>query len=125
MQILGVDGSRKFMLVKFWSFNKKRGISMKYIVLYIYKKNKLVKRKLRIIFNMKNSILINSRLSNRFWAKIIEIVNYIKNRLSTRIKSHREIIPKNARLSILRIFNIFSHLARLFYVIFLIEKIKI
>ena len=45
---------------------------------------------------MKDSLLINNKLSNYFWAKAIETANYLKNRLPTKIKTYREVIPKKA-----------------------------
>lgn len=41
-------------------------------------------------------MLINSDLPNRFWVEIIEIANYLRNRLLTKTKTHGEIIPKEA-----------------------------
>lgn len=45
---------------------------------------------------MKDSMLINNRLSNRFWAKLLEIANCLQNRLPTRSKNHGKMIPKKA-----------------------------
>lgn len=37
-------------------------------------------------------MLINNRLSNRFWAKAIEMANYFRNRLPTKTKIQKKII---------------------------------
>lgn len=75
---------------------KKRGISIKYGVLYIHKENKLAKEKWCTIVIIKNSMLINSWLPNRFWAKAIETTNYLQNKFFTRSRNHGEMIPKEA-----------------------------
>lgn len=77
MKTLRVDGRGKFILYKFQVFYKKKGISIKYAVLYMYKENGLAKQGWRIIVTMKNSMLIDSGLSNGFWSKAIEIANYL------------------------------------------------
>lgn len=41
---------------------------------------------------MKDSMLIDSGLPNGFWVEVIEIANYLRNRLSTKTKSHEEVI---------------------------------
>ena len=45
---------------------------------------------------MKDSMLIDTGLPNRFWAEAIEIANYLWNRLPTKTKSHGEVIPEEA-----------------------------
>lgn len=47
---------------------------------------------------MKNVILINSGLSNDFWAETIEIANYLQNKHPIKIKSQRKLILKEAKL---------------------------
>lgn len=61
---------------------------------YIYIKNSLAKQRWHILIIMKDLILINSRLLNNFWAKVIEMVNYFQNRLSTKNMNHKEVIFK-------------------------------
>lgn len=43
---------------------------------------------------MKNSLLIDSGLPNRFWTEVIEIANYLQNRLPTKNKAHNKMIPE-------------------------------
>lgn len=50
----------------------------------MYKENILPKQGWQIIVIIKDSILINSCFPNRFWAEVIEIANYLQNRLSIR-----------------------------------------
>lgn len=45
---------------------------------------------------MKDSILIDSGLPNRFWAEAMETANYMQNRLPTRSKTYSEMIPEEA-----------------------------
>lgn len=43
---------------------------------------------------MKDLILNNSGLSNIFWAKIMKIANYLKNKFLIKTKGHRKVILK-------------------------------
>lgn len=45
---------------------------------------------------MKDSMLINSRLPNRFWAKAKETAYYLQNKLPTRSKTYSEMISEEA-----------------------------
>lgn len=49
-----------------------------------------------MIVTMKDSMLIDSGLSNGFWAKAMETANYLQNRLPTRSKTYSEMIPEEA-----------------------------
>lgn len=77
----------KFILYKVLAMYKKKNILIKYITPYIYIKIKLFKQKKYIIVSIIYWILINIRLTNRFCDKIIKIINYLQNRLSTRSKT--------------------------------------
>lgn len=91
-----MDSRGEFILYKLRTFCEKRGISIKYAALYLHKENRLAEQRWRTIVTMKNSILINSGLLNRFWAKTIETTNYLQNRLSTRSKNHGKMISQEA-----------------------------
>lgn len=43
IKVFCINGRREFLLVKLKEFYKKNGIMIKYIILYIYKKNDIVK----------------------------------------------------------------------------------
>lgn len=45
---------------------------------------------------MKDLMLIDNRLLNRFSAKVMKIANYLPNRLPNRNRTHGERIPKQA-----------------------------
>lgn len=66
MKILRADSGGEFISVKLIFFCKKLGITIKYVVSYMYKDNKLAEQKWRIIVTMKDAILINSSLLNGF-----------------------------------------------------------
>lgn len=57
---------------------------IRYTALYIYKKNRLIKQEWQTIITRKDSRLINSGLQNGFWAKAMEITNYLQNMLFTK-----------------------------------------
>lgn len=52
--------------INFRRFVKKKYIITKYVASYVHIKNGLTKQKWHIIVTMKDSMLIDSRLSNRF-----------------------------------------------------------
>ena len=43
---------------------------------------------------MKNSLLIDSNLSNNIWVKAIETTNYLPNQLFIKTESYKKFIPK-------------------------------
>lgn len=45
MKILKADGRKEFIVRKFGTFCKKKGISIKYTAAYVHKKNRLIKQK--------------------------------------------------------------------------------
>lgn len=45
---------------------------------------------------MKDSILIDNSLPNRFWIEAIETANYLRNRHLIKTKTHNEIISEEA-----------------------------
>lgn len=50
----------------------------------MHKENGLAKQGWRIIVIMKDSILIDNGLSNRFWAETMKTANYFQNKLPTK-----------------------------------------
>lgn len=62
MKSFCVNKREEFILIKLKDFCKKKSISIKYTAPYIYKKNSLVKQKLKIIVNIKDLLFIDNRL---------------------------------------------------------------
>lgn len=77
MKVLQADGGREFILVKLQSFRKERGIAIRYAAPYVHKENELAKQGWQTIVTMKNFMLIDSGLPNRFWTKTMETANYL------------------------------------------------
>lgn len=50
----------------------------------MHKENNLIKRNWQIIVIIKNSLFLDNKLSLDFWAKAMNIANYLQNRLSTK-----------------------------------------
>ncbi len=96
MKLLRADGGGEFISKKLRSICKKRSIVIRYAAPYVHKENRLAERGWRTIVIMKDSMLIDSGLSNDFWAEAIETANYLRNRLPTRSKSHGEIISEES-----------------------------
>lgn len=55
MKCFYINKKKIFILAKFKKFYKKKNIIIKYVVLYIYKKNRVIKQKSKIIIILKNS----------------------------------------------------------------------
>lgn len=96
MKTFIVNGGEEFILHKFWTFCEKKSILIKYAASHVYQQNKLAEQGWRTIITMKDSMLINNGLPNRFWAEAMETVNNLRNKLPTKSKYHDEIIPKEA-----------------------------
>lgn len=77
MRMLRANNSNEFISAKIRLFCKKRDIGIKYITPYMHEENVLAKREEYTIFTIKDSILIDSKLLNRFWAKPMEMANYL------------------------------------------------
>ena len=58
----------------------------------MHEENGLAEQGWRTIVTMKDSMLIDSSLSNNFWAEAMETASYLRNRLPTRSKNHGEVI---------------------------------
>lgn len=78
MKMLQTDSGGEFVSNKLQFFLKKRGITIRYMALYIHEENRYIKQGWRTIIIMKDSILINSDLLNNFWAEAIMIANYMQ-----------------------------------------------
>ena len=90
---LQTDGGGEFISVGFQSFYQERGIKVGYGASYMHEENGIVERCWRTLAQMKDLLLIDSRLSNQFWAEEMDIANYLRNRLPTTDKA---IIPEEA-----------------------------
>lgn len=60
----------------------------------MHKENKITKWGWRTLVIMKDLMMINSGLPNNFWMKVIETANYFQNRLPTKSRNHRKVIPE-------------------------------
>lgn len=60
--------------------------------------NGLAKKRQRTIVTMKNSLLLDSGFPLDFWVEVIDIINYLQNRLPTKIQK-REFILQKAQTS--------------------------
>lgn len=86
-------GGGEFISAKLKDICNNKGISIKYAAPYMHKDNRLVEQGWRTVVRMKDFLLIDSGLSLEFWAEVMDIANYLQNRLST--KSQRgEMIPE-------------------------------
>lgn len=69
----------KSLLAQLLKFYKEKSINFTYTISYMYKKNKLLKKIQKIILTIKNLILVDTNLLNKFQIKDINIANYLKN----------------------------------------------
>lgn len=72
-----MDDGGKFISVKFRLFCKKQGITIRYAALYMHEENDIAKRNWHTIMMIKDFMLIDSGLLNRFWAEAIKTTNYL------------------------------------------------
>lgn len=72
-----------FLLKKFCNGKE---IVMEFILFYKPKQNSIVKQFWYILDTIKDAILVDSKLSSEFWAKVMVIVVYLKNLLLTSLK---------------------------------------
>lgn len=64
----------------------------------MHEENGLAERAWRTILTMKDSMLVDAGLPNKFWAKVMDIANYLKNKLA--VQRHKEkIIPEEKWIS--------------------------
>ena len=98
MKILRADGRKKFILHKFQTSYKKRGILIKYVVPYVHKENRMAEQGWHTIITIKDSMLIDNRLLNGFWAEAMETVKYLQNKLPIKSKTHGEMILEKAKI---------------------------
>ena len=94
LETMRADDGGEFISTKLHLFCEKQGIAIKYVAPYMHKENGLAKRGWRTIVTIKDSMLIDSGLSNNFWAEAMETASYLHNRLPTRSKNHREVIAE-------------------------------
>lgn len=94
MKILRADGRGEFILHKLRTFCEKRRILIKYVAPYMHEENGLAEQGWWTIVTMKDSMLIDTGLPNRFWAEVMETANYLQNRLPNRSKYHGKTIPE-------------------------------
>lgn len=97
IKTLQVDGGSEFISIKLKLFYKKQDIIIQYVTSYIQKENRLAEQKWRTIVNIKDAILIDNNLPNRFQVEEIKMANYLWNRLPTRTKSHSKIISEEGQ----------------------------
>ena len=97
LDCLQTDGGGEFISATLQSFCKERGIKIGYAAPYIHEENKIAEQCWKILVQMKDSLLIDSKLLNQFWAKAMDIANYLWNRfLIRRIADKIIIIPEEA-----------------------------
>ena len=58
----------------------------------MHNKNKITKQCWRTFAQMKNSLPIDNKLPNQFWAEAMDIANYLQDRLQTRCIADKTII---------------------------------
>lgn len=69
-------------------------MNIKYAALYIHEENSIIKRYGQTFLMMKNSPFIDNDLPINFWAKAMDISNYLQNCLPTRQADKSVVIPK-------------------------------
>lgn len=76
LKVLYTDSSGELILAKLKNICDWKDIIIKYIVPYMHKKNGLADQGSKTIVIIKDSLLINSGLLLKFWAKAMDTANY-------------------------------------------------
>lgn len=66
-------------------------MNIQYATFYISKENGLAKQRWKTMVIIKDKLFLDSKFSTDFWAKAIEIANYLQNRLSKRNKTYNKV----------------------------------
>lgn len=66
--------------LKFSKFCEELGLEMQLTMAYSPQKNRVVRRENRTIIEMVRTMLYEKRMSNKFWAIVVNIAVYILNR---------------------------------------------
>ena len=91
LDCLQIDSEGEFISVTLQSFCQERGIKIGYAASYMYEENDIAERCWRMLVQIKDLLLIDSRLPNKFWAEAMDITNYRQNQLPITDKA---IIPE-------------------------------
>lgn len=84
MKIFCANGGGEFIFAKLKDFCDRKRIKIKYAILYISEENGVTEQELKMIVTMKDSLLIDSRLSLEFWAEAMDTANYLWNGFRTK-----------------------------------------
>ena len=87
IKYLQSDNGREFCNHKFDDFLVSQGIQRRLTVPYTPEQNGIAKRRNRTLVQIPRCILIESGLSESFWAEAVGTANYIRNRCPTRALS--------------------------------------
>ena len=79
---LCVDGGGEYISHALLHWCKTKGISIEHSALYTSEYNSVSEQTWRTLCTMKDSLLLNTDLSNVFWAEAMLTVNELKNLLS-------------------------------------------
>lgn len=75
--MLRADEGGEFVSTKLKDICEQKGIAIKYAAPYMHDENKMAKRGWKTVVTMKDSLLVDSGLPLKFWAKAMDTANYI------------------------------------------------
>ena len=103
-----IDREREFVSQIMMNYMTNHKTTLGYIISYTSEHNSIVKCCWRRLHTMKNFMLLNVKLSNWFWVKIMNTVNYLRNQLLTydrTVTSEKVWTEQRSSLSHIRIFG--------------------
>ena len=83
VKIIHTDNSGEYQSKEFESFLKDNGITHQTTVPYNPEQNGVAESMNRTIMESARSMLMHSRLPNKFWAEAVNIATYLRNRSPT------------------------------------------
>ena len=92
LDCLKTDGGRKLISIALQSFCEEQEIKISYAATYMHEENGIAEQCCITLAQIKDSLLINSKLTNQFWAEAINTANYLRNQLLTRRTADKTII---------------------------------
>ena len=83
MAHLYVDGGGEFISLAMTSYIADYEATLEFSALYTSEHNSVAEQCWQIIHTMKDFMLLNTKLPNRFWAEAMNTMNYLRNQLPT------------------------------------------
>lgn len=101
LDCLQIDGREEFISIVLQNFCQEQGIKIGFTAPYMHEESGIAEQCQKTLAKMKDLLFINNKLPTQFWAKAMDIANYLRNRLPTKcIAGKTVIIPEEAQIEV-------------------------